>query len=65
MTQSLAPFSYQSYNAKISDFGLARMGPFAENTHVSTRVVGTHGYAAPEYMMTGMLLFSTERSQIP
>ncbi|KAK9029377.1 hypothetical protein V6N11_026495 [Hibiscus sabdariffa] len=36
------------YNAKLSDFGLARDGPTGDNTHVSTRVVGTQGYAAPE-----------------
>ncbi|XWS52673.1 hypothetical protein CRYUN_Cryun11dG0091100 [Craigia yunnanensis] len=43
------------YNAKLSDFGLARDGPTGDNTHVSTRVVGTHGYAAPEYVATGHL----------
>lgn len=43
----------QSYNAKISDFGLARVGPEADATHVSTQVMGTHGYAAPEYIATG------------
>ena len=44
----------QDYNAKLSDFGLARDGPTGDNTHVSTRVVGTHGYAAPEYVATGV-----------
>ncbi|KAH1090708.1 hypothetical protein J1N35_017965 [Gossypium stocksii] len=43
------------YNAKLSDFGLARDGPTGDNTHVSTRVVGTQGYAAPEYVATGHL----------
>lgn len=43
----------QDYNAKLSDFGLAKEGPMGDETHVSTRVVGTQGYAAPEYVMTG------------
>ncbi|GLT26969.1 hypothetical protein SLA2020_020030 [Shorea laevis] len=43
------------YNAKLSDFGLAKDGPVGDNTHVSTRIMGTHGYAAPEYIMTGHL----------
>lgn len=58
-----APFSSQSCNAKISDFGLARMGPSGGHSHVSTRVLGTYGYAAPEYIMTGMKIFSTERNR--
>lgn len=43
------------YNAKLSDFGLAKDGPEGDDTHVSTRVMGTQGYAAPEYIMTGHL----------
>ncbi|XP_058078273.1 serine/threonine-protein kinase RIPK-like [Magnolia sinica] len=43
------------YAAKLSDFGLAKDGPEGDDTHVSTRVMGTQGYAAPEYVMTGHL----------
>ncbi|KAG0502976.1 hypothetical protein HPP92_003048 [Vanilla planifolia] len=43
------------FTAKLSDFGLAKMGPEGEDTHVTTRVMGTQGYAAPEYVMTGHL----------
>ncbi|KAM7483905.1 hypothetical protein LguiB_008488 [Lonicera macranthoides] len=43
------------YTAKLSDFGLAKDGPEGDETHVTTRVMGTHGYAAPEYIMTGHL----------
>jgi hypothetical protein len=32
---------------------LAKDGPEGDDTHVSTRVMGTQGYAAPEYVMTG------------
>ncbi|XP_047324473.1 probable serine/threonine-protein kinase PBL3 [Impatiens glandulifera] len=43
------------FNAKLSDFGLAKAGPTGDRTHVSTKVMGTHGYAAPEYVATGRL----------
>ncbi|RWW28477.1 hypothetical protein GW17_00007039 [Ensete ventricosum] len=45
-----------NYNAKLSDFGLAKDGPTDDKSHVSTRIMGTHGYAAPEYLATGDLL---------
>lgn len=39
---------------KIADFGMARL--FSEDqTHVNTRVAGTNGYMAPEYVMHGHL----------
>ncbi|XP_050216439.1 probable serine/threonine-protein kinase PBL17 isoform X2 [Mercurialis annua] len=50
-----------NFNAKLSDFGLAKDGPMGDQTHVSTRVMGTYGYAAPEYVMTGHL---TARSDV-
>ncbi|KAF7814035.1 putative receptor-like protein kinase [Senna tora] len=43
------------YKAKVSDFGLAIDGPEQNQTHITTRVMGTHGYAAPEYINTGHL----------
>lgn len=43
------------YNPKLSDFGLAKDGPEGDKSHVSTRIMGTYGYAAPEYIMTGHL----------
>ncbi|XP_051183274.1 serine/threonine-protein kinase PCRK1 [Lolium perenne] len=45
----------ENWNAKLSDFGMARQGPTEDLTHVSTAVVGTLGYAAPEYLHTGRL----------
>ncbi|CAN7048144.1 hypothetical protein IGI04_025713 [Brassica rapa subsp. trilocularis] len=49
-----------SYNAKLSDFGLAKLGPSASQSHITTRVMGTHGYAAPEYVATGHLYVKSD-----
>ncbi|AAF15921.1 putative protein kinase; 52485-51080 [Arabidopsis thaliana] len=43
------------FNAKLSDFGLAKEGPKDNRSHVTTEVMGTEGYAAPEYLATGHL----------
>ncbi|KAL1205159.1 putative LRR receptor-like serine/threonine-protein kinase [Cardamine amara subsp. amara] len=48
------------FNAKISDFGLARLHE-EEHTHISTNVVGTVGYMAPEYALWGQL---TEKADV-
>ncbi|KAM3355828.1 putative serine/threonine-protein kinase PBL23 isoform X1 [Capsicum galapagoense] len=45
----------ENFNPKLSDFGLAKLGPTGDKTHVSTRVMGTYGYCAPEYASTGQL----------
>ncbi|GJP31796.1 hypothetical protein CLOM_g15046 [Closterium sp. NIES-68] len=50
----------QDFNAKLSDFGLAKDGPEGDKSHVSTRVMGTYGYAAPEYVMTGHLTVKSD-----
>lgn len=45
----------EEFNPKLSDFGLAKLGPTGDKSHVSTRVMGTYGYCAPEYALTGQL----------
>lgn len=44
----------KQWNAKVSDFGLAKLLG-SEKSYVTTRVMGTFGYVAPEYARTGML----------
>ncbi|PKI55701.1 hypothetical protein CRG98_023917 [Punica granatum] len=48
------------FNAKVSDFGLAKLLGSGES-HITTRVMGTFGYVAPEYANSGLL---NERSDI-
>ncbi|CAO2824525.1 unnamed protein product [Amaranthus hypochondriacus] len=43
------------FNAKLSDFGLSKLGPLDRIKHVHNRVIGTFGYIAPEYGKTGIL----------
>ncbi|KAI5327087.1 hypothetical protein L3X38_026483 [Prunus dulcis] len=48
------------FNPKLSDFGLAKLAPVGDKTHVSTRVMGTYGYCAPEYAMSGKLTLKSD-----
>ncbi|WZY73158.1 hypothetical protein YC2023_005398 [Brassica napus] len=50
----------EEFNPKLSDFGLAKVGPTGGETHVSTRVMGTYGYCAPEYALTGQLTVKSD-----
>lgn len=50
----------QDFTPKVSDFGLARTAMDEESRHISTRVMGTFGYVAPEYAMTGHLLVKSD-----
>ncbi|KAK2657494.1 hypothetical protein Ddye_010546 [Dipteronia dyeriana] len=50
----------KQWNSKVSDFGLAKLLE-SENSYITTRVMGTFGYVAPEYASTGML---NEKSDI-
>ncbi|KAF5183882.1 Serine/threonine-protein kinase BIK1 [Thalictrum thalictroides] len=47
-------------NPKLSDFGLAKYGPQGDKSHISTRILGTRGYFAPEYVATGHLTIRTD-----
>ncbi|TQD86204.1 hypothetical protein C1H46_028221 [Malus baccata] len=51
----------QNFRAKVSDFGLAKMGSDKINGQISTQVLRTTGYLAPEYASTGKL---TTRSDV-
>ncbi|XP_040376597.1 probable serine/threonine-protein kinase PIX13 [Oryza brachyantha] len=48
------------FQPKLSDFGLAKDGPAGGSSHVTTRVMGTYGYAAPEYVATGHLYVKSD-----
>jgi len=49
-----------AFEAKVADFGLAKLTNDSL-THISTRVMGTFGYMAPEYAQSGKL---TDRSDV-
>lgn len=49
----------KDYTPKIGDFGLAKL--FPDNiTHISTKIAGTTGYLAPEYVLGGQLTMKAD-----
>ncbi|KAF5793910.1 putative protein kinase RLK-Pelle-CrRLK1L-1 family transcription factor bHLH family [Helianthus annuus] len=52
----------ENWKAKVSDFGLSKMGPTnTQSTYLVTRVCGTPGYIDPDYLNTGFL---TQKSDV-
>ncbi|KAK8526481.1 hypothetical protein V6N11_075676 [Hibiscus sabdariffa] len=49
-----------NFEAKISDFGLAKLMPEGQEIDVTARVLGTFGYFDPEYTSTGKLTLQSD-----
>ncbi|KAI0519234.1 hypothetical protein KFK09_006676 [Dendrobium nobile] len=50
----------EDYNPKLSDFGLAKLGPGGDKFNVASCVMGTYGYCAPEYARIGELTLRSD-----
>lgn len=50
----------QNFVPKLSDFGLAKLGPVGNSNGLPLRVMGTYGYCAPEYAKTGKFTIQSD-----
>lgn len=50
----------EGYEARLSDFGLAKFAQSANPSCTPTRVMNTYGYCAPEYTRTGQLTLKSD-----
>lgn len=50
----------EDFNPKLSDFGLAKLGSLGNKVQVSSRIMGTYGYCAPEYARAGELTVKSD-----
>lgn len=50
----------KNYNAKLSGFNLALLGPSSEESPISTKVMGTSGYGDPAYIATGNIYLKSD-----
>ncbi|XP_058092556.1 probable serine/threonine-protein kinase PBL25 [Magnolia sinica] len=50
----------EQFNPKLSDYGLAKLGPVGDKMNVPSNVMGTYGYCAPEYVKTGHLTLKSD-----
>lgn len=48
------------FHPKLSDFGLAKLGPVGDESYISEQVAGTYGYWAPDYAKTGRLTVQSD-----
>ncbi|XP_015584650.1 probable serine/threonine-protein kinase PBL26 isoform X2 [Ricinus communis] len=50
----------EDFNPMLSDFGLVKLGPTGDKMHVHSRLMGTYGYSAPEYVRGGELTVKSD-----